>query len=421
MKRKNRLLIILVMLLLSLYCSEQVSVPVPIEREVELYGRKLIKHQVDTDFPCIVNIMFQVLNMQNKGISGLSTSHFELTEDDEHVSPTEAGMYILNRQSADYVLRSVIMIDNSASIGSNLQHLKDAALEYIDQLTEYQQVAIYQFSDMPILLQYFTNDLELLRSAIDKIEQGYPSTNLYGAVIEGLTLWDDVYEVDEIQQGIMLLLTDGSDTQGSSTLTRLIEERGDKMIYALGIGDEIDSTKLKKIGNAGFYHADDYPQLAEKFIEIQTDVINYANSFYWLVYFSPKRGNKKHHLKLHLLDNPYIEEEDSFVDGTFNSAGFYSVNPGIFIESTMADPEGIDSLLISPGDTRILNVDSYYARAKPEYSWSSHDESVVTVDANFLDSSVAMLSAIGASGRETKISVHDVQNSLTKTIDVYIE
>ena len=421
MKRRRIILLIFAMFVLYHSCSDHLNDPNASEREIRLNGKKMINHLIDTDYPCIVNIMFQVLNMQNKGVPGLSTNDFQLKEDDDYISPSESGMYIMNRQSAEYVLRTVIMIDNSASIGDALSDLKKAANEYVDQITDYQQIAIFKFSDMPILLQYYTNEVNLLKAAIDEIDIGYPTTNLYGSAIEGLQLWNDVYQIDEIQQGILVLLTDGDDTQGSSTLKKLLEVRGEKMTYTIGIGNDIDSTILKKIGNAGYYHADDYLGLNEKFIEIQNDIINYANSFYWLVYFSPKRGNHQHLLNLYYENNPYTEKKDSYVSGNFNSAGFYSVNPGIYIQSKMSDPDGIDSLLIEQNAVRILEVDSYYTQHKPEYQWVSGNETILSVNVNFLDSSIAQVTALGTRGQTTKLTVQDYQNSLIKTIDVFIE
>ena len=420
MKIQNRICLAFLIILIIFGCDGTPSGPTSTEREVQLNGRKLKKHMLETDFPCIINLMFQVLDMDNKGIPGLTSYNFLIKEDEKTVSPTESGAYIMNRTAAKYVLKTVIMIDNSASIDTALQDLKNAAYQYIEQLTDYQQVAVFQFSDMPIMLQYFTNDIGLLNQAIDKIEKGYPSTNLYGSVIEGLKLWNDVYQIDEIQQGIMIVLTDGRDTQSSSTLDRLIEKRGEKMIYTIGVGNEINPSVLQKIGNAGYYHVDDYTDLSDKFIEIQQDVVDYANSFYWLVYFSPKRGNLTHELELHYVDNPYTKKE-SYVVGEFNSAGFYSVNPGIFIQSTMADPDGIDELMIEAGAIQLLEVSSFYVNNKPQYDWSAEDETVLSVNINFLDSSIVQVTATGSPGDTTLLTVEDTQNSLSKIIDIVVE
>ena len=169
------------------------------------------------------------------------------------------------------------------------------------------------------------------------IELGFASTNLYGAVIEGVSQWEDVYSTNRVQQGFLVLFTDGSDTQGSRTLQEAINARGGKKVYALGLGDEIDRSVLEEIGNAGFIPATNIGQLATKFADIQSEIALAANSFYWLHYMSPKRGDKDHTLKLIIKGN----KEDSYITGGFNSAEFFSfripeiefvwIEPGTFL------------------------------------------------------------------------------------------
>jgi hypothetical protein len=104
-------------------------------------------------------------------------------------------------------------------------------------MTAQQLFAVYEFSENPILLQDFTDDISLLTAAVNRIELGYPSTNLYGSIIEGVSQWEDIYSSEEVQQGYLIILTDGSDTQGSHTLSEALDARGSKKIYTVGMGD----------------------------------------------------------------------------------------------------------------------------------------------------------------------------------------
>ena len=63
---------------------------------------------------------------------------------------------------------------------------------------------------------------------------GYPTTNLYGAVITGAGRWTDQFSSSSIVQGAMIVFTDGSDTQGSYTLNQALSAVGGKRVYTVG-------------------------------------------------------------------------------------------------------------------------------------------------------------------------------------------
>ena len=135
----------------------------------------------------------------------------------------------------------------------------------------------------------------------------------------------------------MIILTDGSDTQGSHTLSEALSARGDKNIYTIGLGNEIDPEVLQEIGNAGFFHITDVSklsaQLTAQFVEIQSRIASFADSFYWLKYLSPKRGDRAHELELSVKEN----QLNSTIEGAFNSRDFCSVRQGVYV--TYSDVE----------------------------------------------------------------------------------
>ncbi len=268
-------------------------------------------------------------------------------------------------------------------------------------------------------MQNFTDDVNKLVTAINSIDLGFATTDLYGSIIEGVSRWEDIYSTNQIQQGFLVALTDGSDTQGSHTLNEALNARGNKKIYTVGLGNEIDPKVLKKLGNAGFYSITDVSELVDKFKEIQSDMALYANSFYWLNYMSPKRGDKNHTLKLYIKNN-LNQGNDSYIIGEFNSAGFYSVYSGLYVNPTNSNPYGIDTLTISENDTTQIRAVTYLGNNPPQYEWHSEDESIVRVEPDQSDPSIAYVISLGDSGQSTKITVKDVANDLTKSIDVII-
>ncbi len=152
---------------------------------------QLTGHLIETELPCYVNIMFQVSNMEGKGVSSLKTEDFEVTEDGQAVSPTESAMQIKKKDALAYNIKTVLMLDNSKSVGNNIEQIKSAAIKLIDNIAEHQELALYVFSDNAVLLQDFTSDVELLKEAVGKIELGYSTTNLYGSLSKGVSRWND--------------------------------------------------------------------------------------------------------------------------------------------------------------------------------------------------------------------------------------
>ncbi len=105
-------------------------------------GYRLHSHNIETQLPAFVNIMFQVTDMDGKGIDYLTTEDFEVREDDQPVSPTESAMQIRKKDVIPYTLKTVLLLDNSASVGSNLEEIKNAAKALVQNITTQQKIAI---------------------------------------------------------------------------------------------------------------------------------------------------------------------------------------------------------------------------------------------------------------------------------------
>jgi hypothetical protein len=242
-------------------------------------------------FPCFVDIMFAVTDKDKKGVDWLGNLDFKVLEDGSNVSASESFRYVKKMKQVPSKTKTVLMIDNSNSIGTNLSTLKTAAINFVNQMAENQQIALYSFSSTTNLLQDFTTNKTTLINAINAIALGFPSTNLYGSFITGVGRWTDLYSPDLIEQGQLIMFTDGDDTQGSSTLVGAVVARGLKRAYLVGLGADINPANLNSLSNPGPYYAvTNISQLSEAFYQIQCDIVRYANSFYWLNYMSPKRS-----------------------------------------------------------------------------------------------------------------------------------
>lgn len=286
-------------------------------------GYALHLHKIETGLPSYVNVMFSVSDLLNNGITNLTANDFEVYEDGELVSAAESELQIQKGDEAAYKLKTVLLLDNSTSLKDNIDQIRSAAETFVQNISANQEVAIYQFSEETELLADFTNSIDSLISALKRYQVGKPSTNLYSSIIKGAERWEDSYSMNQIIRGTMIIFTDGKETQGSATLADALSAVDKKNVYTIGLGTEIQPDILSAIGTAGYYSIDSADQLNQRFDLIRGQIINYANSFYKLVYKSPKRGNFNHTLTVRIKNNSYSGEQ-SYISGGFNSGGFAS-------------------------------------------------------------------------------------------------
>ena len=388
---------------------------------------KLIAHRINTELPSFVNILFHVLDSDNWGVTSLSTNHFEVRENGQPVSPTESAMRVRKREAItqSYTVRTVLMLDTSTSVEPHLDQIKEAAITLVKNMTDQQEIALYEFSEEPVLLQDFTNDVDALIRAIQGIRLGFATTNLYGSVIAGSARWRDTFTTTGVQQGVMIILTDGSDTQGSHTLSEALSARRDKNIYTIGLGNEIDPEVLQEIGNAGFFHITDVSKLSDQltaqFIEIQSRIASFADSFYWLKYLSPKRGDRAHELELSVKEN----QLNSTIQGEFNSRGFCSVRPGVYVNySPCSDSasEGVTEQQMARSDRVRLQAVTYPGFETPQYSWESSNNDIVKIELepDLVDAATVLATAVGDIGQTANVTVFDWANGLNKQVKVKV-
>ena len=157
-------------------------------------------------------------------------------------------------------------------------------------------------------------------------------------------------------------------------------------------------------------------QLAERFIEIQKRIVSFADSFYWLRYLSPKRGDRVHRLELRVKGN----QHDFMLYGDFNSRNFYSVRPEVFVNRSASNPDGILKLTMAEGDTVRLQATTYPGLKPPQYRWESSDSDIVAIKPDADDASAASaIAAVGDSGQAT-LRVFDEANELDRQVEVKV-
>jgi hypothetical protein len=290
-----------------------------------LNGYAMYQKKIRTASPDTVEVVFQVVDMNKRGVTNLTSTDFDVYEDGAQIT-SESALKFSKYAALNLKIYTILMIDNSTSLTSNnLDQIKTQAKNYV---TKYitkggqQLVKVYKFSEkVEELFSDYKDDPATINAAIDNITAGVSSTDLYGAVVEGAAQLNNQETITQLNKGVLILFTDGSDTQGSTSLASALSAADNKLVFTIGLGNEIQPDILSAIGTSGFFSISQTSQFQSSFEEIQNILLDYTNSFYKLIYLSPKRGNFTHLLTIMINNNVYTGN-DSFLQSTYNSSGF---------------------------------------------------------------------------------------------------
>ncbi|MCH8327085.1 MAG: VWA domain-containing protein, partial [Candidatus Marinimicrobia bacterium] len=381
-----------------------------------LPGMKLKAFASFTVLPSFVNALFQITDLNGWGIRVLDkVEEYQFLEDGSPISTTESIPRIGRIDAVPYTMKTVLILDNSFSIGLALDSLKSAAKEVVNGKFPEQEVAILTFSETIVLRQDFSTDASALMLAIDNITLGPASTNLYGAVVDGAGRWTDHADADSIINGNMIIFTDGQDTQGSTSLSAAIAATSGREVVTVGVGSSVDAAVLQQIQTAGYYAASSYSELAEIFSEIQRKNESLAKSFYWLSYISPTRGANNHTLSVSVNDNPHTGSDATLSFG-FTSDGFSSVNPGVFVNRSYQQLSGIDTIYFGVESSLNLVAETLFELQSPGYKWEVSDPTALTLVVTGEINEMALITQVGAIQTGAAVTLRDTANSYVKTI-----
>ena len=181
----------------------------------------------------------------NAAISGLTVANFTVFEDGRIQAPVTG--YCEDTISSEPV-SVLLIIDKSNSMGplfgSNaIVSAKRAASDFVNRLSPADEAALISFSNSPSFDQDWTNNYTLLKSRINAI-----STS------GGTGIWDALVTASNIiktrtKKRVMILLTDGNDTESNSTFTTALTavKNSNSILYTIGLGDDLDEASLKTL------------------------------------------------------------------------------------------------------------------------------------------------------------------------------
>lgn len=312
---------ILAVLVLSLFisCGDDDNEPQPDLSSCQYFSFKELDQEVRE--PNCVNILFQVMDGTGKGVIDLTEENFLVQEDGQLIS-SESNLSILPNQDIPYTIQTVLLLDISSSVTDEIENIKNAARTLVQSKAENQEIAVYTFSSTFERVLNFSFDENEIINAIQSIEVGTSSTNLYGALIGVSNSYLDFASLDVIRRGNIVLFSDGDDTQGSTEIEDVQNALQLKDFYVVALnGPDFDSDAVSAISTLNpklFLVANSTDELSAHFETVNEDIIRLSESTYWLYFSSPKRGDIVREVELSFACN----NENLSITGSYSSRDF---------------------------------------------------------------------------------------------------
>ncbi|MCB1757039.1 MAG: VWA domain-containing protein, partial [Gammaproteobacteria bacterium] len=385
---------------------------------------KLDKLDYASEQPSIISILLRARDRDNKPVDTLTVDNFEIREDGEPLPASESASTLVAHEFLPYTLDTVIMLDVSSSISNaDLANMKQAVNQLVrdpttgnSRLLSGQRVAVYTFDDSVSEIKGFSTNPASIVNALESIvlPVSITPTDLYGAVTTGIGLWQTGTSINNIHDGAVVLITDGTDTAGRSSLSSTVKAIGDKKVFAIGVGEEVNEEVLDELGSAADYSVSSFAELGTVLSSVREQLRRYTDSYYFLQYASPKRAaegkvsKSDHEFEVRVVDNKN-KGDSGKISGEFNSYDFSNVSPRVAI----GGPGQLEA-----GQQAVYVADTFWSISTPVYSWQLGGN--CTLD----DNSGSTVSLTATNAGTCQLSVMDNANGdvLTNTtINVVFE
>ncbi|PYR91480.1 MAG: VWA domain-containing protein [Acidobacteria bacterium] len=173
----------------------------------------------------LVNVQFSVTDRQGRFVPGLTAQDFKVEEDGRRQEIRNFA------RENELPLTLALLVDTSPSVRPVFDEEKLTAASFLESILREKDLAlVIGFDQSVTLLQDYTENLKLLKRAIDELEIG-GGTSIYDAVYlagkEKLT--------DEAGRKAIILISDGEDTTSKTKLTEALvaAHKSNAVIYAI--------------------------------------------------------------------------------------------------------------------------------------------------------------------------------------------
>ena len=185
----------------------------------------------------LINVTASVSDSSGRFVSGLRQDDFTVYEDDQPVT--------VSHFNAERVPVSLgIALDTSGSMaGTKIEEARTALDRFLyDLLDKDDEIFLYRFSNVPVLLQGWTRDRQQLSRALGRITPN-GGTAMYDAVADAIPLTQQ----GQNRKKALLVISDGNDTASGTNVRevkRLIRET-EVLVYAIGIDGESEGIRTQ--------------------------------------------------------------------------------------------------------------------------------------------------------------------------------
>lgn len=171
-----------------------------------------------------------VVDGQNNLLSSLNRDAFNIFEDGKPQTMTS-----FRRENVPLALG--ILIDNSGSMRPKRDKVNDAALNLVRSSNPRDEVFVVNFGDDYYLDQDFTDDVDKLKAALQRVETR-GSTALYDAIVASAA---HIRQDTKVQKRVLLVVTDGQDNASQDTLEEVVQQLqqpDSPVVYVIALLDE---------------------------------------------------------------------------------------------------------------------------------------------------------------------------------------
>jgi Ca-activated chloride channel homolog len=227
-----------------------------------------------------VTLQATVIDQKHHLVTTLAPANFVIYEDGQ-------PQPITSFKREDIPVSIGIVVDNSGSMRTKRNAVTKAVINLVQASNPKDEVFIVNFNDEPWLDQDFTNNVSLMREALDRVDSR-GGTALYDAVMASA---DHLAKGARREKKVLLVITDGDDNESRESLeqaVRTVQSENGPTIYAIGILSPEDRQRTAKralealslqTGGVAFF-----PKNIEEVDEITQEVAHDIRNQYSITY-----------------------------------------------------------------------------------------------------------------------------------------
>ena len=186
-----------------------------------------------------VTLHATVVDARNRIVTDLGQRDFTVYEDGQ-------PQQIKDFRREDVPVSIGILVDNSGSMRTKRNAVTKAVVNLVQASNPKDEVFVVNFNDEPYLDQDFTNNVGLMKDALDRVDTR-GGTALYDAVYAAA---DHLAKGAKLEKKVLLVVTDGEDNESRMSLEeaiRAVQNDNGPTIYTIGIlGDEGKQRRAKR-------------------------------------------------------------------------------------------------------------------------------------------------------------------------------